>query len=1041
LLTCQVAQDASVQQAPAAHPDQRILNTVEHDGGTVTPADAELIRRGVCEFGRVDARLARLAVSSVCNPAERPVLRVDTVLLGAGEWVGPWLRHCGLAVRQAGDTVVVEPPDDSTDAGSLRRSLRDALVAIRAALERCRANLRGTEILGAKAVYGRLEQVIADGPTVGAVPEDDRACVDFSQGQIERTNCALDVAIDGCGLFVLEINSVASGFNAGTDASPRVRQVYTRDGRFRCRDDGVLVSCASPDAVVAPALVLPPGAVELVIASDGRVLVRRDRSGQLTSAGRLRLAWFERPQYLRPLGSGAFVRTAEAGNLIEGPPTESGLGCLVQGSVEQSNVAAGDCWTRLCRLEDARQIVLAMLAELDEPDGPANSVTSVCHSAGGKPGSAARSSTVAMPLPMPPCDAVEPPLLGFLCRRGVDAAVVGEEIVLPRSGATAAALVEYSQFLRRRLEVIGENIVHASTLERGDGLPGPYRRKLVRLDARGLPEVVEDPSPGRVVWATGEAASAPAASEQEANARPDGARQMDDGPELIEYPNVDLEMEMADSEAVMQEHDAVRGAIRALDAEAVPALTRLLPAPRDGGREASERSSPSMRYDAVWMLGQIGPEAKPAVPMLIALLSESDWELRKAAAAALERIAPQSEPVLAALVEAWTAALGSQAASERYQAAVALGRLGPRLSRAPSKPLQARIDAAVQSLAGMADDPASGAARALGQLGKAAASAVPALVHALGHSQVHVRLQAADALGRMGPAARDAVPDLVRALRDAQPEVRWRAAASIGMIGAGDSGCGEALAELLRDQDEVVRDRAAEALGKLGPVTAGVAAQLRAASAGEPPRGRVWPLFALALAVDRTATPIFTLSRTAAREGVEVRRMACEALGKLGRLAAPAVPFLMQTAQEQDSMLAAAAIEALAAVGPQAAPAVPVLSVALGHEQPLIRRRAAEALGRIGPQAVAAAPALTERLHDDSEVVVIAAAEALGRIGPAATESAEALRSRRTDGTAAVRRAAAAAMKRIAADSNRPLRPTADRPPALAGAAEDAAEP
>jgi hypothetical protein len=32
-------------------------------------------------------------------------------------------------------------------------------------------------------------------------------------------------------------------------------------------------------------------------------------------------------------------------------------------------------------------------------------------------------------------------------------------------------------------------------------------------------------------------------------------------------------------------------------------------------------------------------------------------------------------------------------------------------------------------------------------------------------------------------------------------------------------------------------------------------------------------------------------------------------------------------------------------------------------------------------------------------------------------------------------------MKRIAADSNRPLRPTADRPPALAGAAEDAAEP
>ena len=50
-----------------------------------------------------------------------------------------------------------------------------------------------------------------------------------------------------------------------------------------------------------------------------------------------------------------------------------------------------------------------------------------------------------------------------------------------------------------------------------------------------------------------------------------------------------------------------------------------------------------VRMNSIKTLGNIGPEAKSAVPALVALLGHKDEDVRKAAAEALEKIKKESK--------------------------------------------------------------------------------------------------------------------------------------------------------------------------------------------------------------------------------------------------------------------------------------------------------------------------------------------------------------------------------------------------------------
>ena len=71
---------------------------------------------------------------------------------------------------------------------------------------------------------------------------------------------------------------------------------------------------------------------------------------------------------------------------------------------------------------------------------------------------------------------------------------------------------------------------------------------------------------------------------------------------------------------------------------------------------------------------------------------------------------------------------------------------------------------------------------ALRGFGESAAPAVPAVTHALTHTNANVRHAAAETLGEIGPQALTAVPALSQALNDEAPHVRQAAARALRRI-------------------------------------------------------------------------------------------------------------------------------------------------------------------------------------------------------------------------------------------------------------------
>ncbi|WP_254513588.1 HEAT repeat domain-containing protein [Anatilimnocola floriformis] len=82
----------------------------------------------------------------------------------------------------------------------------------------------------------------------------------------------------------------------------------------------------------------------------------------------------------------------------------------------------------------------------------------------------------------------------------------------------------------------------------------------------------------------------------------------------------------------------------------------------------------------------------------------------------------------------------------------------------------------------------------------------------------------------------------------------------------------------------------------------------------------------------------------------------------LGRIGAPAIPYLQQALRSPDSEMKKQAAEVLARMGSDAKPAVNDLIVLLNDADPEVRKVAVRTLGRIGPDAAAAVPALMQSL-------------------------------------------------------------------------------
>ena len=187
-------------------------------------------------------------------------------------------------------------------------------------------------------------------------------------------------------------------------------------------------------------------------------------------------------------------------------------------------------------------------------------------------------------------------------------------------------------------------------------------------------------------------------------------------------------------------------------------LQRKLPTPNPA-RDAE------LRYRAGLILYYMGPQAKKALPDLVASLKDPDPEVRRISATVL-------------------GSLGADAKLAAPSLAAASRDPSPDVRRAALKALagaQGDPAATVPLLAQLLKDPEEGvrtdAAQALRDLGAKARTAVRELTEALADPNEDVFRFAALALGKIGPDAKEAVPALVQALRDNRPysetTIRW----------------------------------------------------------------------------------------------------------------------------------------------------------------------------------------------------------------------------------------------------------------------------
>ncbi len=90
--------------------------------------------------------------------------------------------------------------------------------------------------------------------------------------------------------------------------------------------------------VVRTEIQIPAEAVEVNISQDGIVSVRNSGQETAQEVGQLSLAAFANPRGLQPIGESFVVETSASGAPTVAAPLAQGLGKLMQGALEASNV-------------------------------------------------------------------------------------------------------------------------------------------------------------------------------------------------------------------------------------------------------------------------------------------------------------------------------------------------------------------------------------------------------------------------------------------------------------------------------------------------------------------------------------------------------------------------------------------------------------------------------------------------------------------------------------------------------------------------------
>jgi flagellar basal-body rod protein FlgG len=145
----------------------------------------------------------------------------------------------------------------------------------------------------------------------------------FSTGNLRATQAPLDLAIEGQGFFQVTLPGGETG--------------YTRAGALHLNGQGQIVTAEGYQ--VEPALTVPANAISIAISRDGVVSASLPGQQAPQQVGTIEIAQFQNPAGLTPRGGNLFTATTASGDPTTGVPGTDGLGTVLQGFLEDSNVS------------------------------------------------------------------------------------------------------------------------------------------------------------------------------------------------------------------------------------------------------------------------------------------------------------------------------------------------------------------------------------------------------------------------------------------------------------------------------------------------------------------------------------------------------------------------------------------------------------------------------------------------------------------------------------------------------------------------------
>jgi flagellar basal-body rod protein FlgG len=170
------------------------------------------------------------------------------------------------------------------------------------------------------------------------------------QGSMTRTDNKLDIAIQGRGFLQVTL--------------PSGELAYTRAGNLSVNNEGTIVT--DDGYPIEPQITVPQDAIDISISKSGQIQVTQSGQTEPQEIGQLQLATFVNEAGLEALGDNLLQETGASGAPITGSPGSDGIGELLQGYTEASNVDAVSEITALITAQRAYEMNSKVISAADE---------------------------------------------------------------------------------------------------------------------------------------------------------------------------------------------------------------------------------------------------------------------------------------------------------------------------------------------------------------------------------------------------------------------------------------------------------------------------------------------------------------------------------------------------------------------------------------------------------------------------------------------------------------------------------------------------